>query len=121
MLDSLLHDRLLANRTKTILVKPDRTLAAQRADLIQLIGAIKDQVRRASKDAADLAASIEDASRNDAGATAAMLVGRVVRDRLRAPSEREGRAFARIHPQKIRVMHDFDAHVRYTRRHPFQG
>lgn len=121
MLNSLLNDRLLANRTKAIVVKPDRTLAYQRADIIRLTGVAKDDVRTASKGVADLVASVEEVSRNDAGAIAAMLVGQVVRDRLRAPSGREGRAFARIHPQKIRVMHDFDAHVRYTRRNPFQG
>jgi pimeloyl-ACP methyl ester carboxylesterase len=121
MLDSLLRDRLAANRTKTITVKPDVTLAVQRAHVMGLVSSVKNHVRTTSKDLDDLAVSVEDASGKDAGSTAAMLVGHLVRARLRARSGLEGRAFARIHPQKIRVMHDFDAQVRYTRRHPFQG
>lgn len=121
MFETVLHDRLAANRTRRVTVAVDATAPAGRDRASALVDRVRTGIDGALTGGAHLEVSVESSTRHAAGLTISSMVAEIVRARLQATSEIEGRPFGRVHPQKIRVMHDFDTGVRYTRRRPFAG
>jgi hypothetical protein len=121
MLAPLLLDRLLANRAHRVQVNVDHTLTDQLAEVRRLSVAAQARATSAAGGTVGPDVVVQKADRAAAGALVSGLLAEAIRDRLRSPTSAEARAFGRIYPQKLRVLHDIDTGIRYQRRRPFDG
>lgn len=121
MFETVLHDRLVANRARRVTVAVNAAAMADRDRPSALVERVRRRIDGALPGGEHLKVSVDGSTRHAAGLTISSMVAQIVWARLQATSEIEGRPFCRVHPQKIRVMHDFDTGVRYTRRRPFAG
>lgn len=118
-LGAILEDRIIANRTRPIRVVLDPSLQAATASIEALVERARQGAARLSRGQQVPSIDVE-TGRGQSGALGLVrLVSRIVRVRLRSTNEVDRRPFKRIHPQKIRVLHDLDADIRYSRRRPF--
>jgi pimeloyl-ACP methyl ester carboxylesterase len=121
MLEAVLHDRLVASRTRRVTIAVNAAAPADRDRASVLIERVRMRIADAAPSCGYPEVMVESSSRHSAGLTISSTVAEIVRARLQATSEMDSRPFGRVHPQKIRVMRDLDTGVRYTRRRPFAG
>lgn len=121
MLEAVLHDRLTANRTRRVTVVLEAAALTDRDRASVLVERVRTRIDGASAGGERLEVVVDGSRRHPAGLAISSMVADIVQARLQQTSELDGRPFGRVHPQKVRVMHDYDTGTRYTRRRPFSG
>lgn len=113
----LLFQRLRAAGDRPLTLVLARS-SGKRFDAVDLaVSESANHIKRA--DGHDVTAAVRAAERREPGAVVADYVSEVVLERLRFPGTIEARAFERIHPTKLRLMHDSDTGEFFSRKRPF--
>lgn len=116
---SLLFQQMRASGSRPVTF----TLAAVAQDRERTVSRILEGcgVRIKRLDRQDVAANLRVGRATEPGCIVAEHVCAVVGQRLRLPQSVEARAFERIHPAKLRLIHDLDSGDFFSRRRPFTG
>jgi pimeloyl-ACP methyl ester carboxylesterase len=115
----LLFQRLRAggSRPMTLSLAP----AAQNREQT-ISNTLKNSLNRIKAvDRQDIMISLRAGKMNEAGCVIAEYVSAIVLERLRSPDSVGARAFERIHPTKVRLIHDLDTGEFFSRKRPFKG
>ena len=116
---SLLFQQLRASGSRPVTF----TLAAAAQDRESTVSRILESCRARIKrvDRQNVAANLRTGRASESGCIVAEHVCAVVGRRLRFPQTVEARAFERIHPTKLRLIHDLDSGNFFSRRRVFTG
>lgn len=116
---SLLFQRLRASGSRPVTL----SLAPAPQDRERTVSRILEScvARIKQVDRQDVTANLRVGKATEPGCIVAKYVCAIVVQRLRLPQTIEARAFERIHPTKLRLIHDLDSGDFFSRKRPFAG
>jgi hypothetical protein len=115
----LLRDRLAANRARSLALSIDRHVEAHLPGVRTALAAAVRDIRRSDKRGVpDPTVGLADVT--EPCIAVSRYVAGVVSQRLHAPTPLEVRAFERLHPSKIRLVHELGTRHFYDRRNPLR-
>jgi hypothetical protein len=117
--EPLLADRMTNDRSRRFAIAVDRGLQDQQAALDDLV--TKAVARLNREDPRGVAgAEVTQAAAGEPGISIAGYVAAILRKKLEGGTDLEQRAFERLHPQKIRLIHEIGSARFFSRRRPLR-
>jgi pimeloyl-ACP methyl ester carboxylesterase len=116
---SLLFQRLRACGSQPVTLSLAQTAQNREPIIFNILDSCVKRIKRVDRQ--DVTASLRVGKIDEAGCILAEYVSAIVLERLRSPDTLAARAFERIHPTKLRLMHDVDSGEFFSRKRPFEG
>jgi hypothetical protein len=116
---SLLFQRLRASGNRPVILSLAPAPQDRERTVSRILESCVARIKRLDRQ--DVTANLRVGKVTEPGCIVAEYVCAIVRQRLRFPRSVEARAFERIHPTKLRLIHDFDSGAFFSRKRPFTG
>jgi len=117
--EPLLADRMTNDRSRRFAIAVDRGLGDRQTAFADLVASAVARLNREDKRGV-AGAEVTQAAADEPAISIAGYVGAILRRKLEAGTDLETRNFERLHPQKIRLIHDVSTAKYFNRRRPLR-